>query len=88
MVLTHHNLEYEGLLYPLMVIAAVAVVVFSLLGIASVSGWLPHALMSSETIELSATPAARAEPAPVAAFGCAECGVIESIHRAADKSSN
>jgi len=88
MVLAHQNWEYEGLLYPLMVIAAVAVVVFSLLGIATMRGWLPHALVSAEVVELSATKAVPADSAPVAAFGCAECGVIESMNRAADKPSN
>ena len=81
MVLTQHNLEFEGLLYPLMVIAAVAVVVFSLLGIASVSGWLPNALLSSDAVEVSSTEHSQSVPA----FGCAECGVIESMHRVADK---
>ena len=83
MVLTHHNVEFEGLLYPLMVIAAVAVVVFSVLGIASVSGWFPSALQSAP-VQISA-PAPH--PEGVAAFACAECGVIESLHRAAEDSS-
>lgn len=83
MVLTHHNVEYEGLLYPLMVIAAVAVIVFSLLGIASVSGWMPN-MLRSDAIQVSS-----AEHSPsTAAFSCAECGVIESVQRVADKSTD
>lgn len=79
MVLTHHNVEYEGLLYPLMVIAAVAVIVFSLLGIANVSGWLPSALRSSDDVELSAAPAPNTDSSQVGAFACAECGVLDSL---------
>lgn len=77
MVLTHQNLRFEGLLYPMMVIAAVAVIVFSLLGIASVSGILPSAFEGS-AIELSSlTPAER----DGSAFACAECRVIESVQK-------
>jgi hypothetical protein len=63
-------LETRGLLYPLMVIAAIALIAFSLLGIATVTGWMPSALAHSDT--------------PIAApsentFECAECGVLESV---------
>ena len=73
----------SGLLYPMMVIAAIAVIVFSILGIASIPGWMPHAMVGSGT-----AVAAQTVDAPVpssttqstgAAFQCAECGVIESI---------
>ena len=75
MVLTQNNLEFEGLLYPLMVIAAVAVIVFSLLGIGNMSGWLPSVLTSPEPAQLSST----ASETPATAFACAECGVIDSL---------
>ena len=79
MVLAQHNLEYEGLLYPLMVIAAVAVIVFSLLGIATVSGWLPNALRSTDGIELSSATLTHTDAGQSGAFACAECGVIDSL---------
>jgi len=63
-------LETRGLLYPLMVIAAIALIVFSLLGIAAMTGWMPSALAHPET------------PVPVrseATFECAECGVLDSM---------
>ena len=47
MVLTRESPpNAEGLLYPMMVIAAVAVIVFSLVGTASVTGWMPSAMES------------------------------------------
>ena len=63
-------LETRGLLYPLMVIAAIALIVFSLLGIATVTGLMPSALAHSSS------------PIPVhseATFECVECGVLESM---------
>ena len=79
MELSHNrSMERSGLLYPMMVIAAIAVIVFSLLGIATVMGWLPQGLIG------------RAHAAPVqqtefdtarsgVTFDCGECGVIQSI---------
>lgn len=84
------------ILYPLMLIAAIVVIVFSVVGIATMMGWMPSALSggdpsakpSYDTPPAPATQPAksvRATPArpPVAASGpasCRDCGVIESIH--------
>ena len=78
-----------NLLYPLMLIASVTVIVFSILGIATMLGWLPTAQSTSEpaaqTEPSGATKGASrpaqvrgpaAEPAPAS---CTSCGVIESI---------
>jgi outer membrane lipoprotein SlyB len=52
-----------GLLYPMLVIAAIAVIVFSVTGIATMMGWLPSALSGRNS-------AAKAEqPAPRTAIG-------------------
>ena len=73
------SMERTGLLYPMMVIAAIAVIVFSLLGIATVMGWLPQGLVgraAAATIEQQAEfDTARSG----ATFDCGECGVIQSI---------
>ncbi len=82
-----------NLLYPLMLIAAVTVIVFSIVGIATMLGWLPSAQSKSD-------PASHSEavigdtPGPAlirpgggdvagsrqpAAPACGNCGVIESI---------
>ena len=81
MVLTQDNLQYEGLLYPMMVIAAVAVIVFSLLGMASMSGWMPNVLAGgSVSTQLSLPSESNDASAEARApFSCAECGVIESV---------
>ena len=70
--------EKSGLLYPMMVIAAIAVIVFSVVGIASMAGWLPSGLVSranAAVIDLNEVETARNG----GLFRCTECGVIESI---------
>jgi outer membrane lipoprotein SlyB len=54
-----------GILYPVMLIAAIAVIVLSVMGIATMMGWIPGALSGSD-------PAA-------AKASCVSCGVVESI---------
>lgn len=82
-----------NLLYPLMLIAAVTVIVSSIVGTATLMGWLPRAQSSSnpalqsestgatEISPSAAKPsAAEAASTPVpAAPACADCGVIESV---------
>ncbi len=69
-----------GILYPVMLIAAIAVIVFSIVGIATMMGWMPSALSGGGG---AADKAAAASPgrwswlAPAPA--CDDCGVIESI---------
>lgn len=76
-----------GILYPVMLIAAIVLIVFSVIGIATMLGWMPSALSGGE-------PAARNGAAPPtgakqsaarprlfasAPAPCTDCGVIESI---------
>ena len=72
-----------GLLYPMMIIAAIAVIVFSIIGIASITGWMPHAMLGNAAaaeLEPSVAVLQRTDTdAEAPAFQCAECGVIESI---------
>ena len=71
-------LEGSGLLYPMMVIAAIAVIVFSLAGIASITGWMPSGLVSRAAA--ATVPAQEIDTARSGVtFECAECGVIETI---------
>jgi hypothetical protein len=78
-------LRGPGLLYPLLVIAAVAVIVFSIVGMATISGWMPRAIVgATPAVSTDAAPAVDRDaptdaPRAIATFDCAECGVIESI---------
>jgi len=65
-----------GILYPVMLIAAIAVIVFSIVGIATMMGWLPSAL-SGSAADKAAAASGRAWLA--SAPSCDDCGVIESI---------
>ena len=61
-------LDGRGLLYPMMVIAAIAVIVFSIVGMVSIAGWMPNALSGSLQ-----------GPRAAVTFECGECGLIESV---------
>ncbi|HUP95958.1 MAG TPA: hypothetical protein VM164_13690 [Burkholderiales bacterium] len=81
---SEHPLQGQGLLYPMMVIAAIAVIVFSIVGIATVTGWMPRALIGDAVTVESGSVAETTVIMPDAqrtgpAFQCVECGVIESV---------
>ena len=78
-----YPLRRQGLLYPMMVIAAIAVIVFSIVGIAAVSGWMPSSLVGGSPAAQSRQDGGT-EPRPghapaSTAFQCAQCGVIETV---------
>jgi outer membrane lipoprotein SlyB len=67
-----------GILYPVMLIAAIAVIVFSIVGIATIMGWMPSALSGGGAADKAAA-ASSGRPWPAPATTCDDCGVIESI---------
>ena len=79
----------QRLLYPLMLIAAIAVIVFSVVGIATMMGWIPGVSSKGEPQPSSgsASNGSTAMPAPaanrprvaMASALCQDCGVVESI---------
>ncbi len=58
-LLTTKASNQRGLLYPLLVIAAISVIIFSVLGAAAIAGWLPRA---DSTIEKLSGPPTTAAP--------------------------
>ena len=77
-----------GLLYPLMLIAAIAVIVFSILGIATIAGWMPGALSAASAAQPKPGATDRTITAAsrgTSTFDCVECGMIETI-RAIERS--
>ena len=66
------------LLYPAMVIAAIAVTLFSLLGIATMTGLLPQAHSAADLAGAGVPPGSHA--GAVAAPPCSSCGTVESIN--------
>jgi len=82
--------KHPGILYPLMLIAAIAVIVFSVAGIAAMMGWMPAALSSdADPARAQPVPASKlAQPRVVTgATDCRDCGVVEFM-RAVEKSDN
>ena len=68
-------LDRNGILYPMLVIAAVSVIIFSMLGIAMMIGLLPRA--ESMTIPHETTQSRSV--ASNASRGCSNCGLVEVI---------
>jgi hypothetical protein len=85
--------DTEGLLFPMMLIAALAVIVFSIAGIATVTGWMPNALVGDAALQ-SGSGIAVNSPDSVPEgqntgpmFQCVECGVIDSVREIERRSS-
>jgi outer membrane lipoprotein SlyB len=53
------RIRTSGLLYPMMVIAAIAVTVFSIVGIATMMGWMPEALSGHQPVAKSGVAESR-----------------------------
>jgi outer membrane lipoprotein SlyB len=74
-----------GILYPVMLVAAIMLIVFSVVGIATMMGWIPSAVSGSEqgmksgAAPTAKTGASRSRLLASAPANCADCGVIESI---------
>lgn len=95
-----YPISSEGLLYPLMWICAVAVVLFSVLGIVVMSGWSQRSPVSDRASVVAqngrsvvgATAVRKGDNSgseiekAFSAFQCAECGVIDTVrHMEASK---
>lgn len=98
----HETGQNSGLLYSTMLIAAIAVIVFSILGIAAMTGLIPGALSKSDTqpavaaaqasggAQVAGQPArSRAAGTPTAAGAgvCVDCGVVSSIRAVSHESA-
>lgn len=70
--------DRSGILYPVMLIAAIAVIVFSIAGIATTMGWMPGAHPQGGS-PAKAQPASAYGLAGPGGAACADCGVVESI---------
>ncbi len=78
-------------IHPMMMIAGVAVIVFSAAGVAAIMGWIPssfgHSSESAQQPKLSGNAATHKAPGQTARNNvavpakCAECGVIESVQQ-------
>ncbi|MDH5534840.1 MAG: glycine zipper 2TM domain-containing protein [Betaproteobacteria bacterium] len=86
--------QKSGLLYPTMLVAAIALIIFSVIGIAAITGLMPSAISKSESqpahspAKAAVTDSSTARPpkaraaitSPTRAVGsCSDCGVVSSI---------
>lgn len=94
---TTNNLEKRsGILYPMMLIAAVSVIIFSVVGIATMTGLIPNARSGGDPAASApasgsrqpadtASSAKSTRPRLAAGANCADCGVVESIRAVESK---
>ena len=87
----------NGILYPMLVIAAVSVIIFSAFGVASLTGLIPTAQSNPvqrpesrpdtqpQSVQPPAKPA-RAAPTRIGAAACDNCGVVDAINAVEVKS--
>jgi hypothetical protein len=80
----HGDDSEPSLLYPLMLIAAIAVIVFSIVGIASLMGVMPRALSDNPGVAPRSSPATGSETPRTSAPAAGETrsGVIRSMRPA------
>lgn len=77
---THAPDKRAGILYPAMLIAAIGVIVFSVVGIASMMGWLPGVFSGGSAGNRGAGASSSGAVRPqVTLAPCEDCGMIESI---------
>ncbi len=79
----------NGWLYPMLVIAAILLIIFSALGVATLTGLIPAAQSGSAQQQAPPPnkqpqsvqpPAKRAAPTRIAATACDNCGVVNAIN--------
>jgi hypothetical protein len=90
-LLTSKTSSQKGWLYPLLIIAAISVIIFSVLGAAAIAGWLPRAESTTGPAQYAERNAdsridhrgdgriADSRPGERKPVACAECGVVDSI---------
>jgi len=77
-LLTSKTSSQKGWLYPLLIIAAISVIIFSVLGAAAIAGWLPRAESTTGPVQY-AERSADSRPGEKKPIACADCGVVDSI---------
>jgi outer membrane lipoprotein SlyB len=68
----------KGLLYPLLILAAISVIIFSAMGAAALAGWLPRA-ESAPQKQSAVQNVQRVADSREAPAACRDCGVVSSI---------
>jgi outer membrane lipoprotein SlyB len=77
-LLTSKTSSPRGWLYPLLIFAAISVIILSVLGAAAIAGWLPRAESTTGPVQY-AERSADSRPGERKPVACADCGVVDSI---------
>jgi hypothetical protein len=71
-------MDNRSILFPLMLIAAIAVIALSAVGMVTMLGWMPDALSSAKPVSRAAAAEVAPKPVREAITPCAECALGRS----------
>ena len=76
-----NTMDDRSILFPLMLIAAIAVIALSAMGMVTMLGWMPDAISSAKPVSRSAAADVAPQPVREAVTPCAECGAAGSVQK-------
>jgi hypothetical protein len=74
-------MDDRSILFPLMLIAAIAVLALSAMGMVTMLGWMPDALSSAKPVSRAAAAEVAPKPVRDAVAPCVECAVDETVRK-------
>jgi hypothetical protein len=77
-----NSMDDRSILFPLMLIAAIAVIALSAVGMVTMLGWMPDAISSAKPVSRAAAAEVAPRPVHEAVTPCVECapgGTVQKI---------
>ena len=74
-------MDDRSILFPLMLIAAIAVIALSAVGMVTMLGWMPEALSSAKPVSRAAAAEVAPQPVREAVTPCAECALGGTVQK-------
>jgi len=78
---TANAMDSRTILFPLMLIAALAVIAFSAMGMVAMLGWMPDSLSSTQPVSRAAAAEVVPKAVREAVAPCADCGSAEAVRQ-------
>ena len=76
-------MDDRSILFPLMLIAAIAVIALSAMGMVTMLGWMPDALSSAKPVSRAAAAEVAPKPVREAVTPCVDCNLREPVQKIA-----
>jgi hypothetical protein len=85
---TGNAMDSRTILFPLLLIAALAVIAFSAMGMVTMLGWMPESLSSAQPVSRAAAAEVVPKAVREAVAPCADCGPAEAVGQDPAKSAS